>query len=150
MALGGNLNSQCAWMANIEDLGQARGANGMAVEDALVAVERIKLHLVRGSIDTARAALEQAWSDHLEATQELPIGAAVLDVPLSRVIDNLRLLNLLEGAGILTVGKLLMTSPGELSNIPSMGVVSVNFLRNLGVGLANRACAEPPKAASQS
>ncbi len=139
MGLGGDHFPQCAGMANIEDLGQSRGANGMDPGNALVTAERIKLHLVRGSIETARAALEQSWADHLEETQELPTGAAILRVPLSRVIDDVRMLNLLEGAGITTIGKLLQASPGDLSNIPSLGIKSVDFLRNLGVGLANRA-----------
>ena len=100
--------------------------------------------MCRGSIENARAALEDAWSDHVEQISELPTGRKLLDQPLSRVIDNMRTLNMLEEAGILTVEHLLRQSPGDLLSIPSLGQVTVNYLRNLCVGLMNRAYITPP------
>lgn len=112
---------------------------GMPAADAAAVANRVMLHLYRGSIEQARDALEDGWQSHVKEQQPLPYGPSLLIEPLARVIDDVRLLNALEGQGIDTIGDLLGVSEAELLSIPSFGNASLAKLRNIAVGLRMRA-----------
>ncbi len=84
----------------------AQGWGAMEAEAAEVAGRKVALQLYRGSIELARAALEEAWVSH-QADRDLPSGPALLEEPVSRVLDDVRLLNKLEEYGIVTVAQLI-------------------------------------------
>jgi DNA-directed RNA polymerase alpha subunit len=129
-------------MANqteLEELAPARGALAMEEQAAEGVAWRVKLHLYRGSIEKARESLEAGWREHLEENAALPTGPALLEEPLSRVVDDVRALNMLEEEGILTIGQLLKTTPGELMAIPNMGHITSTKILNICRGLAERA-----------
>lgn len=117
-----------------------RGKEAMDEEAAQAIAMRVKIHLLRGSIEQARHALEDGWRSHADDTAGLPIGLDVLDVPLSRVVEEYRPLNMLEKEGILTVKHLLeAVEAGELYSIPNMGPVTVAKLVKLSEEMRERA-----------
>lgn len=111
----------------------------MGQEEAEAAASRVLLHLLRGSIEQARAALESAWAAHVESHAPPPVGRELLAKPLISVLDGrsrslgsanethdaARIANLLERGGILTVADLLSASPVTLSAIPNIGVTTI-------------------------
>jgi DNA-directed RNA polymerase alpha subunit len=123
----------------LAELDPARCPLAMSQEDAETLAKRIALHLYRGSIEAARDALENGWKSHLADHAELPEGPALLDEPLSRVVSNLRTLNMLEEDGILTIGQLLNARDYELRAIPNMGMKNIAYLANICDGLRVKA-----------
>lgn len=133
-----------------------RSREAMAPEAAEATARRVMLHLVRGSIDGARQALDDAWQSHLAETASLPIGRALLDVPLAAVLaghsakgqrrwsgtDLPRVCNLLERGGILTVRDLLRTTPVQWGALPEVDETTIRFLADLAGRLRHLAAQE--------
>lgn len=123
---------------NLDEMVLQRGCCAMSAEVAEAVAMRVKIHLYRGSIELAREALEDGWSCHLCETCELPSGDALRPVPLARVLDNLRVLNMLEREGIATVGELVGTSAGSLLAIPNLGTITASKIARLADSLRER------------
>lgn len=93
---------------------------------------RVILALAAGSIDRARATLDEGWGAHA-AAGDLPTGAALLDVHLAAVLggdarldeesDDVKTLNALEGAGVETIGDYLLLGEELIAAkaIPNVG-----------------------------
>ena len=125
-----------------------RGAEAMELEAAEAVARRVLLHLYRGCIDAARAALEDGWRTHTAASGPLPTGQELLEEPVARVIDEVRVVNLLEGAGIATIGQLLEAGEARLLAINNFGDSTRRKVREQTVRLRALAglppAAEPP------
>lgn len=134
--------------AALHNVVATRSPRGMDEETAVIIARRIFIHLYRGSIEHARQSLEDGWREHVGDTGPLPEGPELLAVPLARFLTDgganglgsyaQRLLNMLDEAGILTVGDLLRTSQAELLLIPNMGHISLTHLNRLAVELRQR------------
>jgi hypothetical protein len=119
-----------------------RSECGMDEETAVIIARRVFIQLYRGSIEQAREALEDGWAGLVGDSAPLPEGRELLAVPLARVLANsgtgtgygtsVRILNMLEGAGIRTVNDLLNTSQAELLLIPNLGHTALLTLVRLG------------------
>jgi hypothetical protein len=129
------------WLTEVTPEFNITGA-GMPAEEAAAVANRVMLHLYRGSIEQARDALDDGWRSHLKEQVPLPVGKELLSEPLARVIDDVRLLNMLEEAEIETIGDLLVTGEATLLGIPNLGNVLLSKLRNLSIGLRMRVQAE--------
>lgn len=79
-----------------------RGEVAMDADIAESTARRVMLHLYRGSIDLARAALEDSWSSHLAE-----LSALTSDDPVSVVVRDQRTLRWLEKHGVKTISDLL-------------------------------------------
>lgn len=101
-----------------------RGADAMSEEQAEAAGIRIVIQLHRGSIDHARAALEDAWASHM--AEKEPVR---LDDPLSSVITDGRILNLLDSHSIATVKELFELQDTVLASWSSSGWTTVKKVR---------------------
>lgn len=88
----------------LADLDCERSPEAMDADEAERVARRVALALYRGSIEVARDALDDGWREHAGAGP-LPQGAELLDLPLARVIPNVRVLNTIEAEGINTVGQ---------------------------------------------
>lgn len=110
----------------------------MEEDEAAAVANRVMLHLYRGSIELARAALEDGWRSHLRESAPLPTGKALLDEPLARVVDDIRMQNYLESAEIYTVGDLLVAGDITLLAIPGMGATGLAKIKNLQAGMLLR------------
>lgn len=98
------------------------------------------LHLYRGSIEAARASLDEGWRTYVD-DDTVCDGPKILEQPLSKMLNknDVRLLNLLEQAGIMTVADLLDTTPADWLAIPSVGQGAVAKLGLLRSNLRKRA-----------
>ncbi len=108
-------------------------------EFADVISKRVLMHLCRGSIELARAALEDGWSSHVREHEPLPFGRDLLTEPLARVLDELRLLQTLEKNGIDTIGDLLRTTERDWAAIPNLGEKAITKLREIRTAMKLRA-----------
>lgn len=129
-------------LPNLATTSVGRCATAMDADTAESTARRVMIHLYRGSIEQARASLEDGWRSHIQEQEVLPEGQALLDEPLARVLDDVRMLNTLEDSGIDTIGGLLESTDGDLYDIPNLGHNAVTKLHNLRVGMRARANAE--------
>lgn len=115
-----------------------RSSDAMDAEIAEAVAKRVMIHLYRGSIEYARAALEDGWRSHVLDKLPLPVGIDLRDEPLSRVCDNNRLVNCLEENFITTVGDLLDADEETLQAIPMMGEFNRKIIDDLRESLGEK------------
>lgn len=113
--------------------------HSMPQEDAIRVGKRVVLALMRGSEEIALEAVRDAWRDHMQ-NLELPVGPALLDEPLARVLDDVRVLNTLEEElEIITIGDFLRETAGTFPRVPNIGHLTIAQLNNLAVTMRARA-----------
>ena len=100
---------------------------------------RVMLHLHRGNIAYARAALEDGWRSHLKEQEPPPNGKALLDEPMAKMIRDVRILNRLEQVGIVTVGQFLAVPADELAEMDGVGAKQAMLFERLRKKLSVRA-----------
>lgn len=117
-----------------------RGEDAMTVEESTIIAKRVMLHLFRGSIDSAKLALEEGWESKQEDSAIMG-GKAAANEPLSRVMpkSDTRLLNSLELSGIMTVGDLMQSTEEDWLSIPNVGESNAQKLHALRATLRGRA-----------
>lgn len=117
----------------------ASGYNdGMDPESAAAVAKRVMLHLYRGSIDLAHDALNDGWFTWINEHKELPTGTELLEEPIGRVLEDLRIVNMLEKYGVLTVEQFLSSEMAAFEGLPYMGPATMASLRNLRASLRLR------------
>lgn len=133
-----NLLEECG--EDLASLVLCRGADAMPLEMATIVARKVMLHLYRGSIECARMSLEEGWGSHID-DETLEDGEGLLREPLSRVLNknDVRLLNLLEKAGIITVRDLIVSGPAEWLAIENVGQRAISKLSVLRATLKRRA-----------
>lgn len=124
----------------ISDMAALAGqcSQAMPPEAAQATCARVMFHLCRGSIEQARQTLEAGWQAHVVESQPLPLGPALLEEPLSRVLSDVRLLNQLERNGIVTVGQFLECGT-VWQSLAGIGPQACRFLSERAAMLRQRA-----------
>lgn len=121
-----------------ESTGLYRGQGALTLEEAECVARRVALHLYRGAVEAALAAVRDAWESSA-ARRRLPSGPELLEEPLASVIEDMRLLLALEDIGVDTVGKLCDASGRDWEELPGFGSLAAKTLRSLAAELRERA-----------
>lgn len=89
---------------------------------ALEAARQIQILLIKGRYDSARRIIGELERRAAFENSKKPLGIEQrLDLPIAGSTLEVRLINLLEDNGILTIRDLVGKRPTELAEIPGMG-----------------------------